>query len=177
MRIKSLMFFMLMTVASLNAFAADAVQHDETVEVRKFVQSFYDWYIPETSKKGYGLGKMIKTHREMFNSQLANALIADQEAQDKVPGEIVGLDFDPFTDSQDPDNKYFAKKITAAGKRYRVEIFSQRTYVGEKPGVPILVAEVISKQGRWVFTNFIYGRFNSDLISELKRLAKERKGH
>jgi hypothetical protein len=44
----------------------------------------------------------IKTKSSVFSPQLALALKEDSAAQAKAEGEIVGLDFDPFLNSQDP---------------------------------------------------------------------------
>jgi hypothetical protein len=47
----------------------------------------------------------------------------DLAASKKSPGEIVGLDFDPFLNAQDIAERYLVGKITPKGDHYWVEVF------------------------------------------------------
>ena len=143
---------------------------DEKREVRQFVQSFYDWYVPESTRT-HNFGKLIKNHRASFTPQLAKALIEDNVAQSEGRGELVGLDFEPFTSSQDPCEKYLAGSVRNKANRYRVDIFS--ICDGKSSDKPELVAEVTSVNDRLVFANFRYEN-GADLIGILHSLANER---
>jgi hypothetical protein len=73
--------------------------------VRGFVQGFYDWYVPKAldHKIFRAWDLALKTKSSVFSPELAQALREDSAAQDKAEkGELVGLDFDPFLNSQDP---------------------------------------------------------------------------
>jgi len=99
----------------------------------------------------------------------------DNEAQERAKGELVGLDFDPFVGSQDPADHYEAGKSHLEGNRCSVEVWSaSRNDAAEKSDKPDVVAVLAQESGRWRFVNFKYPQLNSDLLSELAELAKER---
>lgn len=58
----------------------------------------------------------------MFSPELFHALCEDSETSKKAKGEIVGLDFDPFLNSQDPHARYEVGNVVPAGDSYRVEV-------------------------------------------------------
>jgi hypothetical protein len=126
--------------------------------------------------------RVIKEKKYAFSAQLEKLLRADYEASAKVSGEIVGLDFDPFTASQEELEHYSADKVTllsGKGKKtdsYLVDVYSVRG--GKKEAKPAVIPELVNEQGKWVFVNFHYGKTefpeNENLISVLKALAKSR---
>jgi hypothetical protein len=98
-------------------------------------------------------------------------LHADAAAAAKAPGEIVGLDFDPFTDSQDPWPKYVVGRVTKGQGTWRVTLHGVEN---DRPhDAPDLTAELVREGGRWRFVNFRYPD-GSDLLSILKKLARVR---
>jgi hypothetical protein len=123
---------------------------------RDFVQGFYDWYVPKVLKEGSVRASdlALKYKGNSFDSHLSRQLREDSEAQTKVTGEIVGLDFDPFLNSQDPDERYVAGKVTLNGGRYWVEVYAVRP--GMKSEKPVVMPELARKDGRWLFVNFHY---------------------
>jgi hypothetical protein len=100
----------------------------------------------------------------------------DLEASSRSPDEIVGLDFDPFLNTQDPKKNYVVGKAAFQGDRWRVEIFVLTE--GKKPANPDVVAEAARRNGRWVFLNFHYGKSvspeNENLVSVLQALKRSR---
>jgi hypothetical protein len=102
----------------------------------------------------------------------------DADAQAKNPGEIVGIDFDPFLNGQDFAQKYVVGKVTHKGDRYRVEVFG--IWNGKKDEIPSVVPELMYSNGQWRFMNFYYHRdpkkpSEDDLLSVLRALREERK--
>jgi hypothetical protein len=140
---------------------------------RDFVQGFYNWYIPVALKDNAtpAWNLALKSKSSAFSPQLLNALREDSAAQAKAVGDIVGIDFDPFLGSQDPSNRYDVGKIIQNGDAYRVEIYGARS--GKKRATPDVIADVLQKDGRWMFVNFHYPD-GSDLTSVLKTLRDER---
>ena len=142
-------------------------------EVSKFVQGFYDWYVPRALKSDVEL-QTLKEKAPMFTPELRNALIEDRKAQEKVSNEIVGLDFDPFLNSQDLADTYTVKKIEHKGKTWLASVYGH--YKGTKEdSAPSVMAQVEKTKTGWRFTNFLYEKDN--LLGVLKQLKKDRTKH
>src|SRR5689334_6354600 len=79
-----------------------------------FVQKFYNWYVPIALKttKEPSSDLAIAKRGSLFDPPLLSALKADAEAARNSPGDIVGLDFDPFLNAQDPSKKYVAGDVS-----------------------------------------------------------------
>jgi hypothetical protein len=144
-----------------------------TENLRALVQSFYDWYVPKAQAQGPVPAWVVavREKEKLFSPELASALREDFSAQSSSPGEIVGLDFDPFLYSQDPDDRYETGRITRTGQSYRVEVYgisarkrSDDTSVG---------AELTGSSGHWRFRNFYYPQ-GRDLLTILASLRKSR---
>lgn len=139
----------------------------------RFVQQFYDWYVPIAlaDSDGPAFVRALKQKGSNFTFELFRALKDDADAQAHAE-DIVGLDFDPFLDSQDPCERYEVGDVVHLGNLYKVQVFSVCSGIkGKKPDV---IAEVVSKNGSWVFTNFRYPNIHSDLFSILRSLRKNR---
>ena len=139
-----------------------------------FVQRFYDWYAPfaQTDHKGPAFESAIKRGATLFSAELRSALMADAAAQSKVPEHIVGIDFDPFLNSQDPAGRYETGKVIEQGNRYLFDIHA--VIEGDKQLRPAVIAEVEQQSGNWVFVNFRYPE-GSDLLSTLRKLSESRR--
>ena len=85
----------------------------------------------------------------------------------------MGLEFDPFLASQDPCERYQVGKVTQKGKGYLVDVYSLCAGRRERP----VEAEVMSKNGHWIFVNFYYPLMKSDLLSELALTRSDRHKH
>jgi hypothetical protein len=145
---------------------------------RKFVQEFYDWYTPGVVKASER-GRQFdwRSRASDFDPALFRALKEDDDAQAKTKGEIVGLDFDPFLNSQDPCAPYKARKVIQKRDHYWVEVDLECEHI--KAERPIVTVEVMSKDGHWVFVNFHYSDpkpSGADLLSTLQALKKDREG-
>ncbi|MDR3690733.1 MAG: hypothetical protein P4L46_15255 [Fimbriimonas sp.] len=146
-----------------------AAQSPDTRAARRFVQRFYDWYSPRamSAKAGPAWNLALKAKTASFSPALRRALRADVNAQAKSTGEIVGLDFDPFLNSQDPELRYVAGTPVASRGSYLVGVH------GASATKPAVFAKVESRHGAWRFTNFIYSS-GDNLLEVLERLKKLR---
>lgn len=162
------LFIGCMIMLSMVVFSvANAQPSNDAASAKAFVQQFYDWYLP-LSTKPVDRKKTVaadvaalKQKPECFDTPLREALLADAAAQAKFPGEIVGLDFDPFLAAQDDVLKVKLGDVKQVGSRYLVMVNNNR-----------LTAEVVNVGPNWKFTNFIYPK--SNLMQTLTDLRKER---
>jgi len=154
----------------LNA-TAHAQSADPAASAHGFVDRFYAWYVPLiVSPKGApGWDIVLTKARTDLSPELNLALKADSDASKKNANEVVGLDFDPFLNSQDPCQHYTVGKAAMGKGVFDVEI----RCVGSKDKQPDLIAEVAQRNGQWMFVNFVYPG-NGDLLKVLKQLAEER---
>jgi hypothetical protein len=153
-------------IAALLLFAAVA---DEK-SARTFVQDFYTRYMTKHLTEE----SVLAAKPSPLATTLQRALKEDYDASAKSKDEIVGLDFDPFLNSQDPCERYDAGKVTLHGSdRASVEVFS--VCEGKRVTKPDVVAEVVFANGRWQFDNFGYPDSRDDLRSVLKKLKDSRK--
>src|SRR5262249_54797397 len=109
---------------------------------------FYDWYVqsPDSSRA-------LKYKRSAFSPTLARALYEDDEAQAKSPGEITGLDWDPFLSGNDnpPGERYVINNISLRGDRTCWVELHRMSYSED-----VVAAEVVHNGGGWHFVNFYY---------------------
>lgn len=143
--------------------------------VRSFTADFYRWYTPVALRNNSVPAADLALARRPsdFGPILSRALKADSEAQSKVDGELVGIDFDPFLDSQDPCDHYEIGRVSQKGRSYRVAIYGICS--GKRDDNPDVIAEVARQDGSWVFTNFLYPPLHTDLRAILKALQDERR--
>jgi hypothetical protein len=153
--------------------------HETEESCRKFVQSFYDWYLSTASRKNLDSPSMdtaIDRKPQFFSAELLRRLKEDSEAQAKTPGEIVGLDFDPFLNSQDSSPRFSAGRVLHKGASYWVDVHGLEARTGKHQ--EHVIPELIQQNGTWIFVNFHYGsnQFTKDsnLLSILKDLAADR---
>jgi hypothetical protein len=156
------------TVSSTNSHA---VTPDEA---KRFVQRFYDWYLPMP----LGADPLAMLARPEMQAAMApellRALKEDSEAAARNHDEIVGLDFDPVTNSQDPCERYEAVRARQTGDTYWVDV---RGAGGCAPhdGIDVTVQLTCSASSACSIFNFQYpGPQPLDLRSELKRLKEDR---
>jgi hypothetical protein len=163
---RTLPFLLSLAVAALQA--QEAKPEDS---VRKFAQDFYRWYVPIAFKdnKGTAFEIAIKQRPSSFSPQLLQALRDDAKAQ--AVGEMVGLDFDPFLNSQDPSNHFVIGQINRKNDGYWVDIHTSKSQtVHAKTSV---IAVVNQSGGHWFFTNFRFPN-GGDLLGTLQILKHDR---
>ena len=170
----------LMAVVAVVAFfvsaKADAAPSGKTpAGAAEFVQSFYDWYVPFSRKNlrapEPSARLAIKAKPQLFSAQLRQALEADFAAQAKDSGYIVGIDFDPFTASQDQADRYVAGSVHQLGSDYQVDVYGITS--GKKDAQPDANVTVEMQNGHWVMTDFHY-KDSGDLLATLRSLKADR---
>ncbi len=143
---------------------------------RNFVQEFYDWYVPIANASDKRFTVSLKPRQHSFDPELWRMLAADDEAQSHAH-EIVGLDFDPILNSQDPSPKFKVRSVAIKGSRCNVAV------VGVNEGVEDehVMSELVFSNGHWAFVNFHYQswvagklRSSGDLMQALKDWARDR---
>lgn len=165
------------TLASFLGPSLQAQNAANSVEsCRVFVQDFYSWYVPLTQTENAALSSDLATKQRptAFSQRLLKLLKEDSRAQAANPKEIVGLDFDPFLNTQDPSPKYDLGDATISRNTCKVPVFKHSS--GTTSTDPIVTTELVSKDGRWMFVNFHYANAAKaeDLISLLNKLREQR---
>jgi len=144
-------------------------------QVQAFTQAFYNWYLPTAIKEGStpAWDFVLKQRPSAFTYRLITALREDSAAQAKAAGMIVGLDFDPFLNTQDPCARYVTGEVTQKGKSFWVPIYAVCS--GKRNRSPDVIAEVVRGHGAWEFANFHYPDTPpGDLLSILTKLRQAR---
>jgi hypothetical protein len=137
-----------------------------------FVRAFYDWYVPivHSDVGAPAWFAVLQRDPPVLNAKLLAALRQDSISGAASPGEVNGLNFDPFLDSQDPCEAYELGDVTGTGNTQHVAIHSVCS--GMRSAEPSLLAEVAMEDGSWVFQNVRYTRTKSDLINVLNELNR-----
>ena len=104
--------------------------------------------------------------------ELSSALKEDSDAQAKVSDDIVGIDFDPFLNSQDPCGRYDVGTTRLRAGRYRVAVHA--VCDGARDQRPSVVVELTRAKAGWVIFSIHDPRQASDLRSVLRSLRASR---
>jgi hypothetical protein len=161
--------FALLSLNQVSAATASSCDSGPS-SAKAFTQGFYDWYVPEVGKKDLPWTTALEHSPTFFRPGLAKALLDDAKAQAASPGDIVGLDFDPFLYAQDPADSYSTGSATEKNGNCRVQILAKS---GTRPPKQATVAVVAGTEGHWQFQNFEYPKFG-DLLTILGRLKADR---
>ena len=155
-----------------SAVFADDLSPQQTA-ASQFAQRFYDWYTPLAHKHSNTPSWIVALGKRGadFDPGLSRALKEDAEAQRKVSDDIVGLDFDPFLNSQDMDDKYTVGNVTEKDGVFLVSVYGVRK--GKRAAKPDVAVELKASKGSFVFTNFRYDS-NENLVATLKLLKEQR---
>jgi len=137
----------------------------------QFTQGFYDWY----RARGDVFEAAVHDSPAALEPGLLQAIREDLEAQSRSPDEVVGLDWDPFLNTQEPCDPYRVQGTTRRGDTVLVSV--KGTCADREPQVsPDVVAELGRLGGRWVFLDFRHGADAGSLRQDLARLRAERAG-
>ena len=137
-----------------------------------FTQGFYDWYRSHNDRMDVAIGQGTR----FLGSDLLDALRADLAANAASKDGPVGLDWDPFTASQEMCDPYRVRRTFRRGDTVLVEV-TQNTCVQEAPGLAAVVAEVMRAGTGWAFVNFRYPKPAHNLLADLDNLRAEREKH
>ncbi|WIL19805.1 hypothetical protein [Geothrix sp.] len=140
--------------------------------IRKVVTGFYDWYVPLAlaDQKEPSSNIALRRKPELFHPFLLKELKKDAEAQAAAKGEIDGLDFDPFLNTQDPAPSYMVGSIRKWQGLYWVEVFT-RDRKGKRGSLAV-TPQVAVENGNCVFVDFYYPK-GGHLQDILRRLHPE----
>jgi hypothetical protein len=141
---------------------------------KKFVEDFYTWYVSIASHGHADAASdiAIKKKSALFSPELLKALKEDSQAAAKNPGEVVGLDSDPFLNSQEQINRVVIGNVKEKNGAFRVDVFD--VLEGKTDKKPNVIAEVKQENGHWIFVNF-WSPDGDNLLNDLRALSKERK--
>jgi hypothetical protein len=148
---------------------------------RAAVQAFYDRYARLVQQDRPTLApwdRAVKARPASFDRELRRWLAVDAAARARRHDEIVGLDFDPFLNSQDPARVYRVQRIVRGKAGYRAYVHA--VYAGKVSRAPSVMPELVQRRGRWTFVNFHYLldehlTETADLLSFLKGRDRERR--
>jgi hypothetical protein len=143
----------------------------DTTLVRSFVQHFYDWYAPVVHKRSDAPAwfRVLTLRDSVLTTELISAIRADSLAKEQAPpGELFGLNFDPFIAGQDPCARYEVSEIQQKGSNYGVTV---HPVCNSKYKKSDFVAEVTKQGSSWRFANFFFE--GTDLRKLLCQYAKE----
>jgi hypothetical protein len=123
-----------------------------TTSCRKVVEGFYKWYIPETYRSHssrYDLPLKSKVYR--FDDGLVR-LLRESEAYENRGGDITNVD--PFTGINGDSEDYVVGNIRQKGDTCRADLYGVNS--GKTQPSPFVTAELVRRNGSWVFFNFHY---------------------
>ena len=147
---------------SLGVAASDS----EAVAAARFTQAFYDWYAAHNQN----LDTAIAKKPTVFAPQLLEELRADLAASAKSPDEVVGLDWDPFTNTQDPCNPYSVGRVTRRADTLLIAV-SGSCDIAQ----PAVLAELRRSGSDWQFVDLRHVGEAGSLLGDLAKLREERK--
>jgi hypothetical protein len=136
---------------------------------KAFASTFYSWYFSNVAAKSLPWSTALKDVPQSFKPGLLTSLSDDAAAQ-AAADEIVGLDFDPFLNAQDPADSYSIGAATEQNGQCLIQVLGK---IGSHPPTVNLTAVVVGTPGHWQFQNFRYGNAG-DLLTILNRLKAER---
>jgi len=135
-----------------------------------FVQAFYQWY----GKLGDLYQQAVHDSPAFFAPALLAGLHADSAAKQQHPDEVVGLDWDPFLETQDPCDPYQVMGTTRRGDTVLVAVGGMCS--GREPrAAPDVIAEVMARSEGggtgWIFVDFRHTDDAGSLMQDLKALG------
>ncbi len=166
-----LMTLALLSLPLLACGRTDSASDPELASASSFVAGFYDWYLPSV-ERGAGWHVVIQDSSHLFASALVEDLRADAEAQANRPDAIVGLNGDPFLDAQDFCEVYVVGNVQHQGRSLIVDVHGDCSIGPDS--IPDVVAELNRSGSDWIFVNFLYPRYDSDLVQVLNQLRNFR---
>jgi Protein of unknown function (DUF3828) len=173
--LKPAIWVAVLLIVTVPAGSTETKKQGEPQSCKTFVQSFYEWYVPLAHRKdlkGPASNLAMKYKKSAFSARLYQALKTDSDAQARSQ-ELVGLDFDPFLNSQDPDPRYEVRSVKESDEHCSAEVLGVGD--GEKRTQADVVAELAHGGEGWKFVNFHYPRDKTDLLEVLKGLEEDRR--
>jgi hypothetical protein len=146
---------------------------DSAKIARDVVARFYAWYVPLAMHTPGADMRALRDSRWHFDPALVNALRADSAAAAQSPDEIVGLDMDPFLNSQDPCDRYSPIAVRRQNGSYFVAVRGSGGCAAHTEAD--VTVRLVFQGANAVFLNFVYSsKPKDDLLSLLASLAASR---
>lgn len=164
-----------MTAGALCLMACTHADQTTSAEsARRVVEDFYSWYVPIQKQTASANMRALHDRPALFSPELVSALRADSVASAASPGEVVGLDGDPFLNAQDACDRYASAGVVEIGGRFLVQVLGAGGCVAHTTAD--VTVEVTPTKGNLVFTNFIYSpRERDNLVALLAYLDSTRR--
>lgn len=158
---KGVTFVLCILFVSAGSLRAQTAQEASEKSCLQFTRGFYSWYV-KIALRAYDhrnapdpvlTALNYKGHH--FSRELMLGL-KQARAEEAESGDAV-LDADPFLMTQDAAHHYVVRRVTEKGGHYFADVYG--LYPGPHPELgtgPQVVAELIFKDGSWIFVNFHY---------------------
>ena len=115
----------------------------------------------------------IDQRPELFETELLKGLKDDIEKQSKNSEEVVGIDYDPFTMSQDPCDSYRVENALQRGDTIIVAMKGMCT--DEAPrSYPDVLVKLRRKISGWIFVDFVSVHEAFSLLDDLSKVQKRK---
>lgn len=155
--------FVLLLSCSLNAQNKPTQPTEQSCST--FAQGFYDWYLSSAD----GWRDVPSNKKYPLDEKLVRLFAASEREEKRTDGVII--DCDPFFNSQDPAEHYIVRKTSVKDGLCRAEVYGTWTgAVTRGREGPDVIAELVFRDGKWIFVNFRYPGDDSgahDLITIL----------
>lgn len=167
---------LLLALFALTATDAAAQRRTETAQpaARLFVENFiarYNGQFKETPERPGDWNPLTLVERSL-TPELVRALEEDRAAAAANQDEIVGLDFDPFTNSQDPCETYAAGRTAQRADTLLVELLGRCH--DQNPLIPDAVYLLVRRGADFAIADIVYPQ-GGTLTGVLRELARMRK--
>lgn len=157
----------------LLSVACESPARSERDAPDELARAFYRWHTTPADRggSGFAVDRTIGRFRTAFTPELRSALDEDLVASRASPGNVVGLDGDPFTDSQDPCERYLPQAAVVTGDSATVTIME--VCEPGAPGRSSVRVILVRRDDSWHLADFVArdGRTLTDQLRQL-RLAR-----
>jgi hypothetical protein len=141
--------WLVLVTTVLSAGCAKEEPKGEPQSPREFLQDFYDWYVPlaNVDAPEPAVNNVLRLRPMAIDSTLLRLLKTDSILRVSSPGEVVGIDWDPFLLSQDPCGHYSVGHETGDGNTREFEVVGNCGAASAKGPFTVTVGK---QRGRWV---------------------------
>lgn len=161
---RSALTFSLLALCS----ACDGGKGPATSSAAPALQAFYDAYVPLFERGA--TRAFLNDTTSILAPALRQALIADYQASAADSTQVVGLDFDPFLNSQDPCSVYRVGADTSHQELHLIEV---RAICASDTSLAAIA--VLERAGTvWTLVDVRYPGDTTSLRAILARLAADR---
>jgi len=125
----------------------------QATSCRRVVEGFYKWYVPESYDRSrvsrYDVPLKSKVYK--FDAELVRLLRASEAYEDRG-GDIINVD--PFLGVNGDPEKYVVGNVREKGDTCKADLYGESS--GKREPNPLVTAELVRRNGSWIFFNFHY---------------------